>query len=424
LTIKAQYFGIGEQIMLSGANMLASLVVVAAADMRWFGIYSFIFVLTTFAGAFLSTLLHRQMILQIASSSQEDRRRIFLATQLIQALVIVCAGLLVWLFVVLFDDSWLVVNYYTELVAAVVFIGVYNVYDLCRQYLYVLDKLAYSFRCTLIYLLVLLAGLGLVYFFVDAPDVVASMYFLFIVALVASLLSNLRCQEEYLSAQWISWRYVYQVLVSFFDQGRFRLVGMLITWLQNQSMNPFLMWISGPLVAGFFSMARLLVMPMAVVNQGLTNSTTPELRRVFQSDGCGPLKASIKRYNRLNQGLSVVYLVVLLVAHFSGLLERFVPSYEHVRWFLLIWVVTLLVTMYRYWLGQLFVVRMQFRFLMQVSIAALAVSMTGMVAVGLLVGNVHLALAFVVIGELVTIGLFMRYADRLPVADERPGDLA
>lgn len=410
--------------MLSGANMLASLVVVAAADMRWFGIYSFIFVLTTLAGAFLSTLLHRQMILQIASSTQEDRRRIFLATQLIQAIVIVCAGLLVWLFVVLFDDSWLIVNYHAELVAAVVFIGVYNVYDLCRQYLYVLDKQAYSFRCTLIYLLVLLSGLAIVYFFVDAPDVVASMYFLFTVALVASLLSNLRCQEEYLSAQWISWGYVYQVLVSFFDQGRFRLVGMLITWLQNQSMNPFLMWISGPLVAGFFSMARLLVMPMAVVNQGLTNSTTPELRRVFQSDGTGPLKASIKRYNRLNQGLSVVYLVVLLVAHFSGLLERFVPSYEHVRWFLLIWVVTLLVTMYRYWLGQLFVVRMQFRFLMQVSIAALAVSMTGMVAVGLLVGNVHLALAFVVIGELVTIGLFMRYADRLPVADESPGDLA
>jgi len=398
--------------------------VVAAADMRWFGIYSFIFVLTTLAGAFLSTLLHRQMILQIASSTQEDRRRIFLATQLIQAIVIVCAGLLVWLFVVLFDDSWLIVNYHAELVAAVVFIGVYNVYDLCRQYLYVLDKQAYSFRCTLIYLLVLLSGLAIVYFFVDAPDVVASMYFLFTVALVASLLSNLRCQEEYLSAQWISWGYVYQVLVSFFDQGRFRLVGMLITWLQNQSMNPFLMWISGPLVAGFFSMARLLVMPMAVVNQGLTNSTTPELRRVFQSDGTGPLKASIKRYNRLNQGLSVVYLVVLLVAHFSGLLERFVPSYEHVRWFLLIWVVTLLVTMYRYWLGQLFVVRMQFRFLMQVSIAALAVSMTGMVAVGLLVGNVHLALAFVVIGELVTIGLFMRYADRLPVADESPGDLA
>jgi len=410
--------------MLSGANMLASLVVVAAADMRWFGIYSFIFVLTTLAGAFLSTLLHRQMILHIASSAQEDRRRIFLATQLIQALVIVCAGLLVWLFVVLFDDSWLIVNYHAELVAAVVFIGVYNVYDLCRQYLYVLDKQAYSFRCTLIYLLVLLSGLAIVYFFVDAPDVVASMYFLFTVALVASLLSNLRCQEEYLSAQWISWGYVYQVLVSFFDQGRFRLVGMLITWLQNQSMNPFLMWISGPLVAGFFSMARLLVMPMAVVNQGLTNSTTPELRRVFQSDGTGPLKASIKRYNRLNQGLSVVYLVVLLVAHYSGLLGRFVPSYEHVRWFLLIWVVTLLVTMYRYWLGQLFVVRMQFRFLMQVSIAALAVSMTGMVAVGLLVGNVHLALAFVVIGELVTIGLFMRYADRLPVADESPGDLA
>ena len=152
---------------------------------------------------------------------------------------------------------------------------------------------------------------------------------------------------------------------------------------------------------------------MAVVNQGLTNSTTPQLRRIFQADGSGKLTSAIAKFNRLNMGLSAVYLTVLAAAHFSGLLQRFIPSYQDVRWFLLIWIVTLLVTMYRYWLGQFYVVRMQFRFLMQVGVAALAVSMTGMVVIGYFLGNIHLALLFIVVGELLTILAFLYYRDRL-----------
>ncbi len=413
-TIKPQYFGIVEQILLSATNMLASLVVVGAAGMRWFGIYSFIFVLTTLAGAFLSTLLHRQMILQIASSAVDDRRRIFLATIVIQGIVMASAGFVFTVSLLLFPDAWLVDTYGTELIAAVVFVGVYSFYDLCRQYLYVLDEHAYSFRCTAIYVIVLLGGLAWIFLSVNPISVVSATYSFFSAALFISLLSNSRCLQECRSAEWISWQHTGTVLVGFFDQGRFRIVGMLITWLQNQSMNPFLMLVSGPLVAGFFSMARLLVMPMAVINQGLTNSTTPQLRRVFQAEGSPRLKAAIARYNRLNLGLSTAYLLVLGSAHASGLLERYVPSYDEVQWFLLIWIVTLLVTMYRYWLGQLFVVRLQFRFLMQVSIAALVVSMTGMVGVGYFLGNIYLALGFIVLGELFTIALFFIYAERLP----------
>ena len=413
MNIKPQYFGIAEQIILSASNMLASIVVVAAADMRWFGIYSFIFVLTTLAGAFLSTLLHRQMILQIASQSSEERRRVFLATLTIQAVVMAVIALLLLAFVTLFSESWLVDQYRRELVLAFVFIASYNFYDLCRQYLYVLDGQAYSFRCTAIYVGLLSVGLLILYFKIEPDSAVAAIYALFSAALLISLLCNRLCQVEYMAASWISWSYVFQVLVGFFDQGRFRLVGMAVTWLQNQSMNPFLMWVSGPLAAGFFSMARLIVMPMAVVNQGLTNSTTPQLRRIFQADGSGKLTSAIAKFNRLNMGLSAVYLTVLAAAHFSGLLQRFIPSYQDVRWFLLIWIVTLLVTMYRYWLGQFYVVRMQFRFLMQVGVAALAVSMTGMVVIGYFLGNIHLALLFIVVGELLTILAFLYYRDRL-----------
>lgn len=409
INIKPQYYGVAEQILLSASNMVASLVVVKAAGLEWFGIYSFIFVLTTLVSAFLSTLLHRQMILVIASSTTEDRRRIFLATLTIQAVVVVLIGGALVVFLSQFPESRLVSRFGSEVIAAAVFIGFYNFYDLCRQYLYVLDGQAYSLRCTAVYVFALVVGIVWLMHNVESSDVVAAIYAVFSAALLVSLLSNRKCREECLQGEWVSWAHVLDVLKSYFEQGRFRLVGMLVTWAQNQSMNPILMWLGGPLIAGYFSMARLIVMPMAVVNHGLTNSTTAELRRIYEATGSDDLHRSIAHYSRLNFLLAAAYLLLLFVAHITGLLERFIPEYGAVKWYLLIWIATLLVTMYRHWLTQFFVVSMQFRFLMNVSIAALAVSMTGMISTGYFLENVYLALVFVIVGELLSIILFKRH---------------
>jgi O-antigen/teichoic acid export membrane protein len=406
IRIRPQYIGVAEQILLSASNMVVSVVVVKIAGLEWFGIYSFIFALTTLASAFLSTLLHRQMILIIASSTTENRRRVFIATLAIQAVVIVGLGGVLAVFVSLYPDLWLVSNFTYEIIAAAIFIGLYNFYDLCRQYLYVLDGQAYSLRCTTVYVIALVIGVFWVVENIQPIEAVAGMYGVFSIALLISLLSNRRCYQECFQGEWISWKYVQEILKSYFEQGRFRLVGMMVTWAQNQSMNPVLMWLGGPLIAGYFSMARLMVMPMAVVNHGLTNSTTPQLRRVYEARGADDLHQGIAYYSRLNMLLSTAYLLLLFIAHTTGILNSFVPEYAAVKWYLMIWIVTLLVTMYRHWLTQFFVVSMQFRFLMNVSIAALAVSMTGMISAGYFLENVYLALVFVVVGEVLSIVLF------------------
>jgi len=64
--------------------------------------------------------------------------------------------------------------------------------------------------------------------------------------------------------------------------------------------------------------------------------------------------------------------------------------------------------MYRFWIGQYFVVSMQFRFMMYVGCVAWVVSLTGMIITGYWLGNIHLALLFVIAGELVTICFFLR----------------
>ena len=404
----SQYFGVAEQILLSATNMVASIVVVKAADVRWFGIYSFIFVLCTLVSAFLSTLLHRQMILLIASHNEAKRREVFLATLTLQSAALLFAGFLLALVLLLAGNTIDSLTLYRqEITAAAIFVALYNTYDLCRQYLYVMDRQIYSFRTTAIYTVTLLSLLFWVFLESETGSVVALVYFSISFALLVCLCSNRVCQRAVLNARWLGWRYVATVLSDYFDQGRFRLIGLAVTWLQNQSMNPFLMWIGGPLVAGYFSLARLMVMPMAVVNQGLTASTTPSLRRTFQAKGVHELTRSIRRLSLLNLVFSCLYITILAIGHFSGLFDRFVPEYEQVRWFLLIWIATLLVTMNRFWIGQYFVVSMQFRFMMYVGICALAVSLTGMIGVGYALGNVYLALLFVIVGELVTIAMFI-----------------
>ena len=393
--------------------MVASIVVVKAADVRWFGIYSFIFVLCTLVSAFLSTFLHRQMILFIASHDEEKRQEVFLATLTLQSAALLSAGsMLVFVLLVAGDTIESITLYRQEITAAAIFVALYNTCDLCRQYLYVMDLQIYSFRTSAIYTITLLSLLLWVFLKSDTSSVVALVYSSISFALLVSLCSNRVCQRAVLSARWLGWRYIATVLSDYFDQGRFRIIGLVVTWLQNQSMNPFLMWIGGPLVAGYFSLARLIVMPMAVVNQGLTASTTPRLRRTFQAKGIHELTHSIRRLSLLNLVFSCLYIAILVIAHFSGLLDRFVPEYKQVRWFLLIWIATLLVTMNRFWIGQYFVVSMQFRFMMYVGICALAVSLTGMVGVGYALGNVYIALLFVIVGELVTIAMFVHRLKR------------
>lgn len=388
--------------------MIASLVVVKSAGVSWFGIYSFMFIMTTLASAILSTMLHRQMLLEISTFEVDERRRVFLATLIMQAVLLMMSLGITLLILKVLNIPATFATYRNEILAACVFVCIYNFYDLCRQYLYATDNQVYSFRCTAIYVGGVCLGLLWILFKTDAERVVSAVFLVFSIGLAISILSNRICLNDTRNAQWLGWRYVWSIFLQYFSKSRYRLVSLFVTWTQNQSMNPFLMWVSGPLAAGYFSLARLLVMPMSVINQGLVNSTTPTLRRIFKNETLENLVQKISSLYRRSMAFSALYLAALCGAHISGLFDRFVPDYNEVKLYLLIWIATLLISTYRFWIGQYFVVSMQFRFTMRVGCVALAVSLTGMVITGYWLGNIHLALLFVIAGELVTIFFFLR----------------
>ena len=402
------YASISEQILMSGSNMLASLVVVSAAGVEQFGIYSFVFVLTTLANGVFSSLLHRQMMLDISAAENQERHNVFAATLALELLFMAGGTLILLLVFWLLGQRLQMDTHLPLLIASVAYVCLNNIFDLFKQYLYTTDNQVYSLRCTVIYIAFQFLGLAWIMFGAETDETNAAVYLLFALSLLASLAMNKLCREALKASRWLGWSYISDVFKRYFKQGRFSLQGMTLTWLQNQSINPILMLISGPLVVGYFSLARLMVMPLSVVNQGLVNSSTPALRRVFQNKGADELTKNIASLNRKNLIFSAFYISILAVAHVTGLLERFVPSYEQVKWYLLLWIVMISVMIYRFWLGQFFVVSMRFKFLLFVSVIALAVTMSGMLVFGVLLSIVPIALLFVIVGELVTIGMFKR----------------
>lgn len=405
---KQQYFTIAEQIMFSASSMLASIVVVAAAGVSWFGTYSFMFVLASFGNAFISTLLLRQMTLEISTLEEQQQKNVFLATLAMMSVIFITIIAFTFLLTELLSDTSPLKQYRAEIIACQLFVVFYSYFDAARQYLYVTDQHKYSFRCTFIYALTLCSILLAVLLF-SSPELVVHKVFLgYSFSTIVCLMSNKTVYQCILDAQWQTWRFVKSIFDGYFKQSRFRLVGLAVNWTQNQSFNPFLMLVAGPLVAGYFSLARLLVMPMAVVNQGLTNSAIPSLRRAYKKEGANELVSSIRKLDNKNLIFSSAYVFILICAHFSGLLNKLVPEYHEVKWFLMIWVVSLLVTIHRFWIGQYFVISMQFKYMMQVSLIALLVSLSGMLMVGYGFEQVHLALLFVIAGELVAIGFFRK----------------
>lgn len=405
---KRQYYTVAEQILFSASSMLASIVVVAAAGVSWFGIYSFMFVLASLGNAFISTLLLRQMTLEISTLDTEQRQNVFLATLAMMSIIFLSTFLLTLLLLAPLADDHLLQQYRAELIACELFVFFYSFFDAARQYLYVTDRHRNSFFYTLIYAASLGTILLLVLLYSEPEQVVHRVFLGYAFSTIACLTCNRMFYQSVLDAHWQSWRYVLSVFQGYFKQSRFRLVGLGVNWTQNQSFNPFLMLVAGPLVAGYFSLARLLVMPMSVVNQGLTNSAIPNLRRSYKNDGNDSLVSRIRELDNKNLIFSAGYITLLSVAHFSGLLNFLIPDYQEVKWFLLIWVASLLITIHRFWISQFFVVSMQFKYLMKVSITALAVSLTGMLVVGYGLGYVHFALLFVIAGELVAIFIFKR----------------
>lgn len=398
---------VAEQILLSVANFVAALVVVAMSGMEALGIYSVTLIIANYAKSLFATVFHRQMVLAISAKPAGTQKGVLLATLSIELLfaallVVLCVGVgyLISLFTNMAQAHQLLAG-----VAAYIVIGA--LFELFRQYLYSTDQQVFSLECTGSAVALQFIGFAAL-LLLDKSTAPVHIYFVILaVGFAAGLVLNHVCVKVIRQTRWQGWRYSFAKVGSYWQHARFSVVGMSITWLQNQSITPLLMILTSPLIVGYFSFARLMVMPLSVVNQGLVNNSTPQLRRLAEKQTPAAVTSKLREMSNLNLGLSMLYIVLLGIGHFTGVLDRLVPDYQHIAWFLGFWIISLIITMQRFWISQFFVVHMQFKFLLIASSIVAVFSLAGMITVGYLFDSVILPLTFFISGEVLFIMLLL-----------------
>jgi len=399
---------VGEQVLLSASSFIAALVVVALSGMEALGVYSVVLIIANYAKSVFLTVFHRQMVLAISAKPSGAQNGVLLATLSVELLF---AALLLLLCICLgyaIDSLTTVQHAHLLLASVAAFIVTTVLFDLFRQFLYSTDRQVFSFECTIIVVAVQFLGFVSLLLFDHDSLPVFSYFVVLAIGFIGGIAFNHVCLRVVRNAKWQGWKYSFAKMRSYWQHARFSLVGMSITWLQNQSVTPLLLLLTNPLIVGYFSFARLMVMPLSVINQGLINNSTPQLRRLAERGSPASVSSRLRELNKVNLIISLVYILMLGVGHVSGLFDALVPDYNGIAWFLGFWIVSLIVSTQRFWLSQFFVVHMRFKFLLISSSIVAVFSLIGMITVGFLFENANLPLLFFIAGELLFIVMLMR----------------
>lgn len=394
-------FAAAEQVLLSAANFLIAVFILKKLGVTLFGVYSLFAVIIMLSHGIIASVINGQMVLRIANARNRVQQSLFRqSVQLFLSIYLIAVLVLILGFLILGKMN--VVPSYGALpfVASLSF-GAFSLFDLFRRYLFLLGQQRLSFGYTSIYVVCLL--LGLIYLWFEpgeSTDGVASVFVVNIIALFVSIAFNKNCLRAIRQGRKHKTLVKVKILRAYFKQGRYGLLGTVVAWLQNQSITPILMYFAGATVVGYFNIARLIMMPIVVINVGLIASTTPQFRRCVKTDNIDKLWQSIRQFSLGNLVLCLCYFSALFLFHVLGIMEKIVPEYHSTLPFLLVWSPVVALITYRSWVSQYFIVRMKFEFLLYTAITAVFITLTFMVAGFLATQSYYVVAGSVILGEL------------------------
>lgn len=394
-------FAAAEQVLLSAANFLIAVFILKKMGVTLFGVYSFFAVFIMLSHGIIASVINGQMVLRIANARIRVQKSLFRhSVQLFLTIYLIAVPVLILVFLIL--EKMNVVPSYGALpfVASLSF-GAFSLFDLFRRYLFLLGQQRLSFGYTAIYTVCLLLGLIYLWFMpTESTDGVVSVFVVNIIAFLISIAFNKYCLRAIRQGRKHKNLVKVKILKAYFKQGRYGLLGTVVAWLQNQSITPILMYFAGATVVGYFNIARLIMMPIVVINVGLLASTTPQFRRCVKTDNIDKLWQSIRQFSLGNLVLCLCYFSALFLFHVLGFMEKIVPEYHSTLPFLLVWSPVVALITYRSWVSQYFIVRMKFEFLLYTAIRAVFITLTSMVAGFLATQSYYVVAGSVILGEL------------------------
>lgn len=392
-----KWFAAVEQVGISANNFLFSILIVQFGGIGTLGQYSFWFVMCQFLSMLAVGLCIRQMVLLVANSTVKKQQstlaancRIVLNFQILQSAALI---FIVWIK----PPSESPVIF---LLSVIAFTASLNASELFRQYLYMRQRQRLSFVYTAVALstsFLMFVGLAVSGYVEQIGQMAFWMLALgqaIYVGITISVIPNF--YKEVKAAKAIR----AEVQKEQLKQGLPLLGGMLVTWLQNKSVTPILMFTMGPLIVGYYALATMIMSPANMVIAGLNKNALPQLRRAY-GDGDEPkLLKSIKVHSRTCFTVIAVYLFLAIVVWVIGRSLGYLAIEQVVASMLALVLVTAVLSNLRFWYSQHYVVKMQFDFLFRIGIVAAAITVSIMLFSGLVLKNALFVIAASAIGEL------------------------
>ena len=386
-----------EQAGLSANNFLYSLLIVRLVGVDALGVYGFWFVMCQLLANLNVSMVINQMVLRVADGTVAEQRtvlaatfRLLLALQAVQTLALSAL-------VALRPPEHGAIGF---TLAVVAYTATLNLAEAARQYLYMRSRQRLSLIYTAFGLSIGAAGFALE-LFLDPVREPANAAFWFQAlgqaCYVAIALSAFhRPRQAWLDSREV----VADVGRSYWRHGRFATAGAAVTWLQNQSVTPLLMFLFGATAVGYYHVARMIVTPVNMIATGLAKSALPQVRRAWGTGDPDALAAEASVHRSLNMRLVVGYVAlagaVLAVGSIAGLIEL----RPGVLWMFAATVFVMILSNYRFWTSQQFVVRMRFAYLLRLGIVASALTVAAMLVAGAVLRDAALVILASAIGEI------------------------
>lgn len=401
------FFASADQILLSAAGLLISLFVLKTAGVESLGIYSFIMVFVHLFHGAVASILHGQMTLRIAGSAFRIQKSFFRVSVTLNAIIFLLLLTLVLVSTYIFGLLQSNEEYIFFGILGCATFGVVSFYDLSKRYLYLQGLQQKSFNYTFMYLAVLIVLLLAILFIQpEEKNILVYVMIANIFAYFVALARNANFIRAIFLGKKQGTTVAVKLMRAYLEQGRYGFVGTVLTWMQNQSITPILMFLAGPLVVGYYNIARLIMMPVMVVNTGLLASALPRLRVLAKKSSFALLGKEIQKYALINLVLCLVFLSTLVLSHWLGLSDRFIPGYQDGLPFLMVWGFVIVVLIYRSWIAQHFIVRMQFVYLLITSLISTIITFASIFLGYYFTENYYVIAASVALGDIFLLIVF------------------
>jgi len=204
----------------------------------------------------------------------------------------------------------------------------------------------------------------------------------------------------------------FRVFKKFFLQGKFAFLGLFTAWVQNQSMPIFLLAVFGPTQAGFFALGRLLLMPVLVINLGLSNGLLPKFRKFASQSLLKELNQQTRFYSISALAVVIAYSMIVFTLMKFNVLAKILPELDAAENYIYLWFALAAIISFRTWITLFFIAQVQFKLLLKIGLISAVFTVLGVLIFTALFQSALMATSVIFLGEVVYLILLIKHKSK------------